>query len=336
MARGLRRRELLAIVVAGCTILLAAIANRGTVAPSVEEYYTSRESRLGYWLLLGNARHCGFWEAGIVWPFPLGRAQRAMEEKLWQRLRLDNGSRVLDAGAGSGVVASYMAQKGLLVEGVDLTPMHVADAQRVIRARGLEQQVSVRLGDYHDLPDADFHDASFDGIYTMETFVHADDPRKVLLNFYRLLRPGGVLVLHEADFHWDSEVLQEVLRLSHCQNTLKEGTYEDLLQDAGFKDIELEDYTDNVLPLWRLFGVIGAIPYDLMSLFGLQKRFTNVMAGVEAYRHWDQGRYISVRAVKPGGRVCRQGSFAVHEYIWGSLDEVPARSGAGVVLPLCQ
>ncbi|KAK3068536.1 hypothetical protein LTR53_013813 [Teratosphaeriaceae sp. CCFEE 6253] len=159
-----------------------------------------------------------------------------------------------------------MAQKGPIVEGVDLTPMHVADGQRVIRSRGLEQQVYVQLGDYHDLPEADFHDGSFDGVHVMDTFVHANDSRKVLQTLYRLLRPGDVLMLHEADFHWGSEVLQE---------------------HAGFEDIELEDLPDNALPLWRLLGVIGAVPDDLMRLFGLQRRFTNVMEGVEAYRHWD-------------------------------------------------
>lgn len=65
------------------------------------EYYTSLESRLGYWLLLGNARHCGFWESGTMWPFPISKAQRAMEEKLYMRLDLVDGSKVLDAGAGS-------------------------------------------------------------------------------------------------------------------------------------------------------------------------------------------------------------------------------------------
>lgn len=133
-----------------------------------------------------------------------------MEKKLYDRLSLSNGSKVLDAGAGSGIVASYMAQHGLLVKGVDITPLHVADAQRNIKKRGLQGKVSVRLGDYHDLQD--FEDDSMDGIYTMETFVHADDPLKVLQNFYRLLRPGGVLVLNEADFEWDSELLQQVLR----------------------------------------------------------------------------------------------------------------------------
>lgn len=254
------------------------------------------ESRLGYWILLGNARHCGFWQPGMWWPFPIARAQRAMEGKLYSRLGLQNGSTVLDAGAGSGIVAAYMAERGLTVHGVDLTPLHVRQAQRNTRGRALERQVTISLGDYHDL--SDFLDESFDGIYTMETFVHADDPRKVLRNFKRLLKPDGVLVLHEADFHWDSDLLQEVLRLSHCQNTLKEGTYEQLLVEAGFEEITVEDLSEDVLPLGRLSGWLGAVPYELMHLFGVRHRFTNVLAGVEAYRHRDQGRYISVRAVK--------------------------------------
>ena len=231
-----------------------------------------------------------------MWPFPISKAQRAMEEKLYLRLGLTNGSKVLDAGAGSGIVATYMAERGLQVKAIDLTPVHVAEAKRNVEIRGLDGQISVELGDYHDLSTLD--DSSFDGIYTMETFVHADDPRKVLQNFRRLLKPGGVLVLHEADFHWDSDVLQRVLCLSHCQNTLKEGSYEEMLEEAGFEETVVEDLTDNVLPLWRLFGILGAVPYDFFRLLGLQHRFTNIMAGVEAYRHWGQGRYISVRAVK--------------------------------------
>ena len=241
-----------------------------------------------------------------MWPFPISRAQRAMEEKLCQRLNLSEGSKVLDAGAGSGFVAAYMAEKhGLHVTGIDVTTVHVRDAQNIIQSRGLQEQVSVQMGDYHDL--SAFSDASFDGIYTMETFVHADDPMKVLSNFHRLLKPNGVLVLHEAEFQYDSELLQEVLRLSHCENTLNEGSYKEMLAQTGFKDVSAEDLSDNVLPLWRLFGILGAIPYDILHLFGLHTRFTNVMAGVEAYRHWGQGRYISVRALKAlAGSSCRQ------------------------------
>lgn len=220
-----------------------------------------------------------------------------MEEKLYLRLSLSNGSRVLDAGAGSGLVASFMAQHGLLVDAIDLTPMHVEDAKRNVQSRGLEDQITVRLGDYHNL--TEFADSSYDGVYTMETFVHADDPQRVLQNFYRILKPGGVVAMHEAEWTSDSPLLQEVLRLAHCQNTLQQGSYAKLLQEAGFEDIEIEDLSANALPLWRLFGVIGALPYDIVRLFGFQNRFTNLMAGVESYRNWDQGRYISVRAVRP-------------------------------------
>ena len=231
-----------------------------------------------------------------MWPFSISKAQRALEERLYMRLGLHTGSKVLDAGAGSGIVAVYMAEHGLQVQAIDLTPAHVEQAKRYVETRGLGDRISVKAGDYHDL--ADFDDSSFDGIYTMETFVHADDPQRVLQNFKRLLKPGGVLVLHEADFHSDSPTLQEVLRLSHCQNTLEKGAYEKMLEQVGFKDITVEELTDNVLPLWRLLGILGAVPYDILRLFGLQNHFTNMMAGVEAYRHWGEGRYISVKAIK--------------------------------------
>lgn len=220
-----------------------------------------------------------------------------MEDHVYHRLGLAPGSRVLDAGAGSGYVTIHMAEKGLNVHAVDITPIHLEDAQRNVEKHGLQDKVSVQLGNYHDL--SDFADGAFDGIYTMETFVHADDPLKVLRNFYRLLRSGGVLVLNEADFNRNSELLQDVLRLSHCQNTLEEGALAKMLADVGFTDVEVEDLTEEVLPLWRLFGVVGYVPYRILQVLGLHTRFTNLMAGVESYLHWGEGRYISVRAVKP-------------------------------------
>jgi len=220
-----------------------------------------------------------------------------MEEKLFTRLGLKPGAKVLDAGAGSGNVAVYMARKGLSVTAIDITPIHLLEANKTVKDNGLEDKISVKYGDYHDL--SDFADASFDGVYTMETFVHADDPKKVLRNFNRILKHGGVLVLHEADINRDSDILQKVLRLSHCQNTLEQGGYETLLKNAGFKDFSLEDLSDNVLPMWRLFGVIGYVPYQVFKLLGIEERFTNVMAGVESWLNWKDGRYISVRVVKP-------------------------------------
>lgn len=220
-----------------------------------------------------------------------------MEEKLYTRLDLPAGSKVLDAGAGSGYVALYMAKKGLSVQAIDITPRHLVDARKNVKTHGLEDTVVVDFADYHNL--SAFSDASFDGIYTMETFVHADDPARVLRNFFRLLKPGGVLVLHEADFSRNFETLQDFLRLSHCQNTLEQGRYENLILEVGFKDVSVEDLTNEVLPMWRLFGIMGYVPYQIFRIIGIQHRFVNVMGGVETWLNWGDLRYISVKAIKP-------------------------------------
>ncbi|KAF2006876.1 S-adenosyl-L-methionine-dependent methyltransferase [Amniculicola lignicola CBS 123094] len=285
----------LGYVAAGFLALIAVIMGAAD-SPSVAAYYSSFESRIGYWLLLGNTRHCGLYEKGALSPFPITKAQRKMEEKLYTRLGLGSG-KLLDASAGSGYVAMYMAFKGFDVQAIDITPHHLQDARKNVKANGLESKVAVDYGDYHNL--TSFAPEPFDGIYTMETFVHADNPEKVLSNFYRLLKPGGVLGLHEADFSRNSEKLQDVLRLSHCQNTLEEGGYERLLSKGGFNEYSIEDLTDEVLPMWRLFGIVGYVPYQIFKVFGIENRFINVMAGVEVWLNWGNGRYISVRAIKP-------------------------------------
>ncbi|KAF1956463.1 S-adenosyl-L-methionine-dependent methyltransferase [Byssothecium circinans] len=296
-ARSFRRRYVGGFLVLLASILVGFIASGDGPDPSVEAYFGSLESRLGYWLLLGNTRHCGLYAKGQLSPFPISTAQRAMEEKIYTGLGLKPGARVLDAGAGSGYVAMTMAKHGLNVQAIDITPHHLADARKNVQKYGLQDKISVDYGNYHDL--SAFPDASFDGIYTMEAFVHADDPIKVLNNFKRLLKPGGVLVLHEAGVKHNSERLQNLLRLSHCPNTLQEGGYEELLQKTGFKDMTLEDLTEEVLPMWRLFGILGYVPYQIFKLLGIQDRFINVMAGVEVWLNWGDQRYISVRAVKP-------------------------------------
>ncbi|KAK5200862.1 hypothetical protein LTR41_012232, partial [Exophiala xenobiotica] len=65
-----------------------------------------------------------------------------MEDQVYNKLGLGPGSRVLDAGAGAGYVTMHMTEKGLTVEAIDITPLHVEDAKRNLRARGLESNIS--------------------------------------------------------------------------------------------------------------------------------------------------------------------------------------------------
>lgn len=167
--------------------------------PQLQSYYYSLESRLGYRLLLGGTRHFGYWEHDTYWPFPLSKGLRNMEDKLAEALAVPRGSHVLDAGCGVGHVALRMAKThGLRVDAVDIVDHHIAKARRNAERSGLSQDaIHVRKMDYHHLES--FATESLDGIYTMETFVHATDPKAVLAGFYRILRPGGKLAQFEYD-----------------------------------------------------------------------------------------------------------------------------------------
>ena len=99
-----------------------------------------------------------------------------MEAKLLESLSLRPDSKLLDAGCGIGNVALYMAKNGAhRVEGIDITQHHITKAKRIVQSAGLSDRISVQVGDYHNLEI--FNDASFDGVYTMDTVVHAENPQ---------------------------------------------------------------------------------------------------------------------------------------------------------------
>lgn len=160
-----------------------------------------------------------------------------------------------------------------------------------------EVPVSVVQGDYHDL--SGFEDKSFNGVYAMETFVRTGNATQALREFYRVLEPGGVLVLHEYAYSYPSNPLprtiQTSLRLGHAPNVLLAGRLEEMVQGAGFVDVELEDLTEGVRPFARFFGVVGWMPYQIFKVFGIRERFANVMGGTETWLNWGGLRYVVVR-----------------------------------------
>ncbi|KAH8429470.1 SAM-dependent methyltransferase [Aspergillus melleus] len=277
--------------------------------PQLQTYYHNLESRIGYRLLLGGTRHFGYYENDTWWPFPLSKGLRAMEDKLAAALDLSPGSHVLDAGCGVGHVAIRLATKhGFKVQGIDVVEHHLVKARRNVARAGLtENQVAVQRMDYHHLESLGVE--TFDGIYTMETFVHATDPEAVLANFFRALRPGGHLSLFEYD-HQLVEESPEAMAKSMKKinefaamptNSLSHpGVFQRMLEDAGFTNVVVRDYSDNIKPMTRVFYLLAYIPYILVTFFGLEAYFINTIAGVQSYRGRKHWRYLGISATKPG------------------------------------
>ena len=104
-------------------------------------------------------------------------------------LRQSGGTRVLDAGCGTGRVAIELSRRGFLVTGVD------ADAAMLAGARAKAPEQRWLEADLADLPDG--LDDGFDLVVlagNVMIFVAPGTEGRVLDNLSRLLAPGGMLV----------------------------------------------------------------------------------------------------------------------------------------------
>ncbi len=271
-------------------------------------YYRSWGSQLGYGLLLGGTRHFGFYLPGQSrWAFR--RAILQMEDQLASALDLPAGSRVLDAGCGLGYVACRLAEEyGFFVTGVDLDEVSVAKAGR----RAVRRQVkgvSFQQGDYTDL--SAFADGFFDGLYTMETFVHAAEPSAALSEMFRVLRPGGRLVMHEYSHHpYDGTWVEGERRLRQVNalaampawDLFEHGVLERMVREAGFAYVSERNISEHMLPMLSAFSTIAAVPYRLGRMAGIpDERHVNVLAAAEGWKYRDFARYNILSATKPYG-----------------------------------
>ncbi|KAF7927546.1 uncharacterized protein EAE98_005928 [Botrytis deweyae] len=274
---------------------------------SLQDYYHTIESRLGYQIVLGGTRHFGYYERDKYNPFPIGAALHRMEDYLAKTLSLPSGSRVLDAGCGVGHVALRLAKvHSLEIQGIDVIDHHLEKARRNIEKQGMKARVTVGKMDYHHLDGIASN--SLEGVYTMETFVHSTSPETVAREFYRVLKPGGRVALFEYEH---SDMKSEPKARVDSWSTINKhsampafdrftyGSISSIFADAGFTNVVTEDITINVKPMVRFFFVLAYIPYLLVLAFGLQKHFVNTMAGVEGWKCRNSIKYVVVSGEKP-------------------------------------
>ena len=138
------------------------------------------------------------------------------------------GDRVLDVGTGPGFFACILSEEGLEVTAIDQS------AGMLEKARENAAKLGVHPTFMHmNVNQMDFLDESFDVIVNRNVTSTLQYPEKLYAEFKRVLKPGGMLLIYDANWHahlYDPELMKKV-RAREEAHFRKYGTREVVTED---------------------------------------------------------------------------------------------------------
>jgi ArsR family transcriptional regulator len=147
-------------------------------------------------------------------------------------LRLTPAIDIADLGAGEGLVSQLLARRARQVWCIDSSPRMVEVGTELARKNGLAN-LAYKLGDIEQVPLAD---ASVDLAILSQALHHARHPQKAVDEAWRILRPGGQLVVLDLNEHTFAKA-----RELYADRWLgfKESALHGFLRKAGFAKVEV-------------------------------------------------------------------------------------------------
>lgn len=116
------------------------------------------------------------------------------------KLNFENSPRILEIGCGTGVVTRAVVQapnfSGFVI-GADHSPILIRHARRLAEKAGLTRSLEYDIQDAHKLS---YPDANFDIAIAHTVISHVTDPRQVLKELARVVRPNGMIVIFDGDY----------------------------------------------------------------------------------------------------------------------------------------
>jgi ubiquinone/menaquinone biosynthesis C-methylase UbiE len=157
----------------------------------VDYYLESENAYKDSWDLNNSlAIHYGYWDEKVK-SFP--QSLLRMNEVMMEAAAIKSSDKVLDAGCGIGGSGIFLAKNlGCAVTGISLSEKQVTQAKALAVKQKIEDKTEFKVMNYCA---TNFSDKSFDIVWGCESICYADDKEQFIKEAWRLLKPGGRLVV---------------------------------------------------------------------------------------------------------------------------------------------
>jgi len=171
---------------------------------------------------------------------------------LYDLADISSNDHVLDAGCGIGGSSIWMAkQHGNRMTAITISKQQTIHAAQHATRQGVADKTDFQVSDFCQTP---FEDESFDVIWGLESVCHALNKGDFLKEAFRLLRPGGRIVVCDgfitrrefSDDEWQDIVT--CLNGWAVPNLCGRDEFTQLLEQNNFKKIAYTDITEQTLP----------------------------------------------------------------------------------------